>query len=137
MGRSLLILARALGIGAEWGEVQIQNLIPSKLSDKNPEELLSYLSDLDAEYHLPQNEVYRYIAQLSVDLELGQSKLSTELITVPKNTLLGQIQDSESLFEIYTHSNPDQPIIVKGNRVGVEATAQSLLGDILRLIATK
>ena len=55
------------------------------------------------------------------------------LVSVPKNSMLGQIKGSDSIFEIYTESYGKNPIIIQGAGAGASVTARGVFGDILRL----
>jgi homoserine dehydrogenase len=57
----------------------------------------------------------------------------TTIISVPKNSMLGQLKGSDSLFEIYTESYGKNPIVIQGAGAGAAVTARGVFGDILRL----
>ncbi|MEZ4874118.1 MAG: hypothetical protein R2793_01355 [Flavobacteriaceae bacterium] len=74
--------------------------------------------------------VLRYVAELGGNVmdEKG-GILTVQLQAVPKDSVLGQLKGSDSLFEIYTESYGDHPI-VEGAEL-IKATARGF-GDILR-----
>ena len=43
------------------------------------------------------------------------------------------MQGSDSIFEIYTESYGEQPIVIQGAGAGANVTARGVFGDILRL----
>jgi aspartokinase/homoserine dehydrogenase 1 len=47
--------------------------------------------------------------------------------------VLGRLQDSDTIFEIYTESYGENPIVIQGAGAGAEVTARGVFGDILRL----
>jgi len=59
--------------------------------------------------------------------------LEVKLVSVPKNSMLGQISGSDSIFEIYTESYGENPIVIQGAGAGATVTARGVFGDILRL----
>ena len=52
---------------------------------------------------------------------------------MPKNSALGQVKGADSIFEIYTESYGEQPLVIQGAGAGAEVTARGVFGDILRL----
>ena len=142
VGRKLLILARELDLQNEFEEIQIQNLIPEALREGSATDFLKRLSELDGIYQNIKdaqgpNEVLRYIGELSGDLQQDKGKLEVKLISVPANSALGSLKGSDSIFEIYTESYGEQPIVIQGAGAGASVTARGVFGDILRLSEKK
>jgi aspartokinase/homoserine dehydrogenase 1 len=142
VGRKLLILARELDLQNEFEEIQIQNLIPEALREGTATDFLKRLSELDGIYKNIKdaqgpNEVLRYIGELSGDLQQDKGKLEVKLISVPANSALGSLKGSDSIFEIYTESYGEQPIVIQGAGAGASVTARGVFGDILRLSEKK
>lgn len=138
VARKLLILARELDLQNELSEVKVQNLIPEKLRDYTISYFLNNLNLLNDEYqslknNLKHNHVLRYIGDLSGDLSKEKGSLEVKLVSVPKNTPLGSLQGSDAIFEIYTESYGEQPIVIQGAGAGAKVTARGVFGDILRL----
>src|SRR5690606_33913808 len=103
---------------------------------------LNHLEGLNDYYNnikqeLKPNEVLRYVGELSGDLQQSKGVLETKLIKVDKNSALGQLSGSDSIFEIYTESYGDRPIIIQGAGAGAHVTARGVFGDILRLAEKK
>ncbi len=139
VGRKLLILARELDLANEFSEVKIQNLIPEALRSIPKSEFLNRLSELDAifEERKAQQEpdcVLRYVGELSGDLQQSKGNLEVKLISVSKNSPMGQIKGSDSLIEIYTESYGEHPIVIQGAGAGAAVTARGVFGDILRIV---
>jgi len=142
VARKLLILARELDLQNELVEIDIQNLIPGDFQSLNVSEFLSQLEGLNDYYNkikedLQPNKVLRYVGELSGDLQQNKGALETKLIKVDKNSPLGQLSGSDSIFEIYTESYGDRPIIIQGAGAGANVTARGVFGDILRLAEKK
>jgi len=139
VGRKLLILARELDLHCEFEDVSIQNLIPKSLRKVSKETFLSQLNELDVPFHvkrknLPADQVLRYVGDLHGDLSKEDGAvLDVQLTQVPKNSMLGQLKGSDSLFEIYTESYGAHPIIIQGAGAGATVTARGVFGDVLRL----
>lgn len=140
VGRKLLILARELDLENEFEQIAIQNLIPKHLQEGTVENFLSRLNEFDDEYqkikeNQAPNHVLRYIGDLHGDLKSTEtSKLDVKLVSVPKDSALGQVKGADSIFEIYTESYGNHPIVIQGAGAGAAVTARGIFGDILRLI---
>ena len=138
VARKLLILARELDLENELEEVTIQNLIPKNLIEVSKNEFLSNLYLLDETFQnikeqQKPNHVLRYVGELSGDLSKTKGNLDVKLVSVPTNTPLGSLQGSDTIFEIYTESYGEQPIVIQGAGAGAKVTARGVFGDILRL----
>ena len=142
VARKLLILARELDLINEFDDINIQNLVPESLLSVSKEEFLSRLGELDSEYQkIKENQepgyVLRYVGDLHGDLQKEKGELDVKLISVPANSALGQLKGSDSIFEIYTESYGENPIVIMGAGAGAKVTARGVFGDILRLSETK
>lgn len=138
VARKLLILARELDLENELTEVEIKNLIPSYLQENSLDQFLGNLALLNEEYqtlkdHQKPNHVLRYIGELSGDLSQNKGNLEVKLVSIPTSTPLGSLKGSDAIFEIYTESYGEQPIVIQGAGAGASVTARGVFGDILRL----
>jgi aspartokinase/homoserine dehydrogenase 1 len=96
---------------------------------------LSALNDEYQEKKRSQEEdhVLRYVGVLAGDLSKSKGELAVKLVSVSKNSSLGQVQGSDSIFEIYTESYGERPLVIQGAGAGAKVTARGVFGDILRL----
>lgn len=138
VGRKLLILARELDLQNEFEDVNIENLVPQQLRDKSVEGFLEHLGEFDALYkqvkeEQKQGHVLRYVGDLHGDLQKEKGQLDVKLVSVPANSVLGQVKGADSIFEIYTESYGDRPIVIQGAGAGAAVTARGVFGDILKL----
>lgn len=138
VGRKLLILARELDLENEFEDIQIENLIPQALQTGDVSTFLTQLDVFNPIYQTKkdnqsENHVLRYVGELSGDLQQSKGELSVKLVSVPANSALGSLRGSDSIFEIYTESYGNQPIIIQGAGAGAAVTARGVFGDILRL----
>ena len=138
VARKLLILARELDLINEFSDINIQNLIPENLGEIDKDEFISRLGELDAEYQSVKenkelNHVLRYVGDLHGDLSQDKGILDVKLVSVPASSALGQLKGSDSIFEIYTESYGENPIVIMGAGAGAKVTARGVFGDILRL----
>ena len=139
VGRKLLILARELDLGNEFTDVKIQNLIPEHLREGSVKDFLQRLDEFNAPYQQIKeaqepDHVLRYVGDLHGDLASTNTvQLDVSLVSVPRNSALGQVKGADSIFEIYTESYGDNPIVIQGAGAGASVTARGVFGDILRL----
>jgi aspartate kinase len=138
VARKLLILARELDLHNELSDVKVENLIPKEFRDISSTEFLNALNDLDDHFKTvkntqKENHVLRYIGELSGDLSLDKGTLDVKLVSIPTTSPLGGLKGSDAIFEIYTESYGEQPIVIQGAGAGAEVTARGVFGDILRL----
>lgn len=139
VARKLLILARELDLHNEIDDVEVQNLIPEELRNIETTEFLDQLEGMNTKYQAKKEaqepgHVLRYIGDLYGNLadEKGAS-LEVKLVSVDENSPIGSLRGSDSIFEIYTESYGEQPIVIQGAGAGAQVTARGVFGDILRL----
>ena len=138
VARKLLILARELDLENEFEDIQIENLIPQEYRSISSSEFLSNLEKLNATFQKKkeaqkEGHVLRYIGDLSGDLFQNKGELNVKLVSIPTNSPLGSLKGSDTIFEIYTESYGEQPIVIQGAGAGAKVTARGVFGDILRL----
>ncbi len=135
VGRKLLILARELELDKELTDVRIQSLIPKQLNGKTTlEDFNKRYGELDSHFNTykkekSKDEVLRYIGELDV----VSGELEAKLIKEPKSSVLGQIEGADNIFEIYTESYRDLPLVIRGAGAGADVTARGVFGDILKI----
>ena len=142
VARKLLILARELDLINEFEDIDVQNLVPESLQDVEKTEFISRLNELDKVFEKikkdqPENHVLRFVGDLHGDLQQEKGELDVKLISVPASSALGQLKGSDSIFEIYTESYGENPIVIMGAGAGAKVTARGVFGDILRLSENK
>ena len=138
VGRKLLILARELGLSNEFSDIDIQNLIPHLLQKGTVDYFLNNLEMLDNTFNeIKKNQkpgyVLRYVGDLHGNLQEEKGLLDVKLISVAKESALGQVKGSDSIIEIYTESYGENPLVIQGAGAGAAVTARGVFGDILRI----
>tara|TARA_R110002096_G_scaffold148826_2_gene309971 strand:- start:1225 stop:4623 length:3399 start_codon:yes stop_codon:yes gene_type:complete len=138
VARKLLILARELDLQNEFEDVSVENLIPEAYQNISVESFLKQLTVLDDQYQKIKNDqkagfVLRYVGDLSGDLSQDKGHLEVKLVSIPEDSTLGHVKGSDAIFEIFTESYGEQPIVIQGAGAGAEVTARGVFGDILRL----
>ncbi|MBL7472435.1 bifunctional aspartate kinase/homoserine dehydrogenase I [Robertkochia sediminum] len=138
VGRKLLILARELELMNELDDVNVQSLVPETLEAMEPAEFLTRLNEFDGYFQslkdaLEPGHVLRFIGDLHGDLQQDKGILDVSLVSVPRESALGQVRGADSIFEIYTESYGEHPIVIQGAGAGAAVTARGVFGDILKL----
>ncbi len=138
VARKLLILARELDLQNEFEDVEVQNLIPEAYQNISVESFLGQLNVLDESFqkikdNQEEGHVLRYVGDLSGDLSKDKGNLEVRLVSIPEDSTLGHVKGSDAIFEIFTESYGEQPIVIQGAGAGAEVTARGVFGDILRL----
>ncbi len=138
VGRKLLILARELDLRNEFSDINIQNLIPVALQKESVDFFLKNLDLLDDTFNeIKKNQktghVLRYVGDLHGNLQKEKGQLDVILVSVPKESALGQVKGSDSIIEIYTESYGENPLVIQGAGAGAAVTARGVFGDILRI----
>jgi homoserine dehydrogenase len=138
VGRKLLILARELDLRNEFSDIRIQNLIPEEYRTGSAGKFLKSLGTLDKHFEeikksQKPGHVLRYVGELHGDLAREKGNLDVSLISVPRESSLGQVKGSDSIIEIYTESYGAHPLVIQGAGAGAAVTARGVFGDILRI----
>lgn len=139
VARKLLILARELDLHNEIEDIEVHNLIPKELRQVSKEVFFNNLKNLDIPFeikrkNLKKDTVLRYVADLKGDLRYEDGAILTvKLEMVSKNSVLGQLKGTDSIFEIFTETYNKNPIVIQGAGAGAKVTARGVFGDILRL----
>ncbi len=137
VARKLLILARELSLRKELKDVLVESLVPKKLNGKTTlTEFRARSKELDVPFQNLKNRsqkdtVLRYVGELDVATE----KLQVRLVEEAKSSAIGQLQGADAVFEIYTQSYGDLPIVIRGAGAGKEVTARGVLSDIIKISA--
>lgn len=138
VARKVLILARELGVHKNLDEVKVQSLVPKHLNGSTSlSEFNSRKEELDVFFQsyktqIKQNTVLRYIGELDV----AKKELNVSLQPIEKNTPLGQLKDTDNLFEIYSAHYKINPLVIQGAGAGKEVTASGVLTDVLKIAQT-
>ncbi|MFS4456542.1 bifunctional aspartate kinase/homoserine dehydrogenase I [Maribacter sp. 2304DJ31-5] len=138
VGRKLLILARELDLSNEFSDIHIENLIPSTLQEGAAEFFIENMEVLNDKFNeIKKNQksghVLRYVGDLHGNLQKEKGVLDVKLVSVPKESALGQVKGSDSIIEIYTESYGENPLVIQGAGAGAAVTARGVFGDILRI----
>ncbi len=135
VARKLLILARELGLTVEISDVTIQSLVPIHLNgNTSAHQFKEKTLDLDEPMRILKsdqsaNHVLRYVGEL----DIPNNKLEVKLISEHKDSSIGQLKGSDSIFEIYSDGYAHFPMVIQGAGAGKDVTARGLLSDIIKV----
>ncbi|WP_250434940.1 homoserine dehydrogenase family protein [Hanstruepera flava] len=135
VARKLLILARELNLKAEFNQVSVESLVPKKLNGKTTlHQFKTRVKELDDPFQnristLSNDDVLRYVGELDV---VNQT-LEVKLVSEKKQSAIGQLRGADSIFEIFTESYGENPLVIQGAGAGKAVTARGLLSDVIKL----
>lgn len=135
VARKLLILARELDFQSNFEDVKIESLIPKQLNGKTTAvQFKGRAHELDLPFEILKNKqssdsVLRYIGELDTETK----ELEIKLISESKSSSIGQLKGADAIFEIFTESYGEQPLVIQGAGAGKNVTARGLLSDIVKL----
>ena len=138
VARKLLILGRELGLQKNLSDVKIQSLVPHELNGKTTlKQFNNRVKELNpifdkSKSEQSDNKVLRYIGELDVENHI----FSVKLISESRETPLGQLKGTDTLFEIYTEAYKNRPLVIQGAGAGKEVTARGLFSDIMKIAKT-
>lgn len=135
VARKLLILGRELGLQNNLSDVKVQSLVPKALNGKTTlKQFNSRITELNSVFYKTKSEqgrdkVLRYVGELDVE----NQSFNVKLVLESRQTPLGQLKGSDTIFEIYTESYNERPLVIQGAGAGKEVTARGLFSDIVKI----
>lgn len=129
--RKLLILTREIGKEFEFSDIKINALIQEEHLEKNG---ILNKDAIDKAFKIAkiaqkENHVLRYIGEFNVE----KNTLEVKLVSEPVTSAIGQLKGSDSIFEIYTQSYANTPIVLQSASPCKQAISRGLITDILKV----
>jgi len=129
--RKLLILTREIGKDFELSDIKINPLITQEHLEKNG---ILNKDAIDKSFKIAKitqadNHVLRYVGEFDVTKNTLEVKLISESATSP----IGQLKGSDTIFEIYTQSYADVPIVIQSASACKQAISRGIITDILKV----
>lgn len=129
--RKLLILTREIGKEFEFSDIKINALIQEEHLEKNG---ILNKDAIDKAFKIAkiaqkENHVLRYIGEFDVE----KNTLEVKLVSEPVTSAIGQLKGADSIFEIYTQSYANTPIVLQSASPCKQAISRGLITDILKV----
>ncbi|MBS7252847.1 homoserine dehydrogenase family protein [Flavobacterium branchiicola] len=129
--RKLLILTREIGKDFELSDIKINSIIKEEHLEKNG---ILNKDAIDKSFKIEKiaqsdDHVLRYIGEFDV----AKNKLEVKLVSEPITSAIGQLKGSDSIFEIYTQSYAEVPIVIKSASPCKQAISRGIITDILKV----
>ncbi|KIA98999.1 MULTISPECIES: aspartate kinase [unclassified Flavobacterium] len=131
----LLILTREIGKDFEISDIKTTPLLDHnqyEINAKSKRVINKELLDKSfkiAKITQSDNHVLRYVGEYNV----LENKLEVRLVSESTKTAIGQLKGSDTIFEIYTQSYGNIPIVIQSAAAGKEAIARGVITDILKV----
>ncbi|SDZ40240.1 homoserine dehydrogenase [Flavobacterium aquidurense] len=129
--RKLLILTREIGKDFELSDIKINSLIKEEHLEKNG---ILNKEAIDRSFKIAKitqadHHVLRYVGEFDVERNL----LEVKLVSEPVSSAIGQLKGSDSIFEIYTQSYANVPIVIQSASPCKQAISRGIITDILKV----
>lgn len=129
--RKLLILAREIGKDFEFSDINIKPFITAQHLEKNG---VLHKDEVDKSFKIAKisqadNHVLRYVGEFDVE----KGTLEVKLISEPTDSAIGQLKGSDTIFEIYTKSYANVPIVIQSAPPCKQAISRGIITDILKI----
>jgi aspartokinase/homoserine dehydrogenase 1 len=136
--RKLLVLARQLGLRIEMEDIDLRPLIDAKFGNLNLTDFLEKVGELDLYYselfsNVEEGKTYVYAADIILESSVVKH-ISVGLQEISTDTVLANLNGTDTGFEIFTEAYGDRPVCISGAGAGIELTARGVLSDIFALV---
>jgi len=129
--RKLLILTREIGKDFDLSDINIKSLIAEEHLAQNG---ILNKEAIDQSFKIAkiaqsENHVLRYVGEYDVN----KNTLEVKLISEPVSSAIGQLKGSDTIFEIYTQSYAEIPIVIQSGSACKQAISRGVITDILKI----
>ena len=137
--RKLLILARAVDLPLEAGDVRVDSLVPASLASAAPANVDALLPTLDAPLCKRYQQAYRdgaclrFVGRFAVDAQ-GRATAEVGLRALPAAHPLCGGSGTDNRIAIRSCRYDAQPLVIQGPGAGAEVTAAALLDDVVAIV---
>lgn len=134
VGRKLLILAREAGMRLEFGNIEIQNLVPEPaLKAPSIEQFFEELSHFDEEFKQKYDQAEKEGRKLCYIARFHKGEATVRLDAIGPEHPFYNLSGSDNIISFQTQHYEESPLVVKGPGAGAGVTASGIIADILRI----
>jgi len=132
VARKFLTLARTLGYKVERKQLEVESLVPRELLNVNRSTFLARLPEHNDRWEKrfkkakDNNQTLRYTGTLE------DGNISIKIQSVPQNSPLGLLKETDNLIQIYSQFYNQTPLVIQGAGAGKKVTAAGVLSDIMK-----
>ena len=138
IARKLLILIREAGIEIELSDIEIDNLVPSKLRKiKDVNEFLSKLGQFDSKFESMRLDAQGKNKVLSYMAKYENGKATVKIQEIESEHPFYNLKGIDNIVSFTTKYYNEIPLVIKGPGAGPEFTASGVLSDILKIANSK
>jgi aspartokinase/homoserine dehydrogenase 1 len=138
IARKLLILIRESGEEIELSDIEVDNLVPTKLQKiKDVNKFLIELEKYDAQFEemrlkaKSKNKVLTYMAKYK------NGKATVKIEGINSEHPFYKLGGIENIVSFTTNYYNEIPLVIKGPGAGPEFTASGVLSDIFKIVNSK
>lgn len=137
--RKLLIVGRDIGATLDWGDVEVQGLVPEHLKDIPLKEFMERLDELNEPMEKlwaearKDGKLPRLMASFSVEKDRSNARVGIDFID--DKDMLTNLIPGENIFVIFSEWYNDMPLVISGPGAGKQVTAGGVQSDLHQLLA--
>lgn len=137
--RKLLIVARDIGSSLDWGDVDVQSLVPAHLADITLDEFMQRLDELNEPMEKlwaearTEGKLPRLMASFSVESDRSNARVGIDFIS--DKDMLTNLIPGENIFVIFSDWYNDMPLVISGPGAGKQVTAGGVQSDLHQLLS--
>lgn len=132
--RKLLIIARIFGYTINYENIKVESLVPQELEGgKYDETFFDKYAKYDAKMKAMFTEARQNGNVLRYACVLENGKAFAKVVSVPTNSPLGSIKETDNIIAFTTQYYAKTPIVIQGAGAGIDVTSMGVLGDIIKI----
>jgi bifunctional aspartokinase / homoserine dehydrogenase 1 len=132
--RKILILARISGANLELSDVEIENLIPSKIdANSSLDEFYAELQKQDSMYLERITSLKASGKRFSYISCYNEGKAYSKLTEIGLEHPFYRLSGTDNAIAFYTDRYHKQPLLIQGPGAGADVTAAGVFADVLRI----
>jgi aspartokinase/homoserine dehydrogenase 1 len=131
VARKALILGRLLGFRGELHDIEVESLVPARLSALELTAFVARVDELNAEWRVRVEAAKARGAVLRYRARISRKSISVGLAEVRAEAPLGWLSGTDNQFAFTTARYRENPLVITGPGAGPAVTAAGVYGDLL------